>query len=153
MKSRTRAQNLITSLVDEAMTDREIKRYLSGVKPRPGLKRYSNAQLRRFLARRQPALPEPPGEPHRIVPQQEGQSIEQRLIKASKSISHSGDYGTLYYHPGKCAVHWNMADSDGAPDYTSSDEIKKMLSLPGITHVELGDEWSPSEDEGWKRLN
>lgn len=136
----------------ESISDKEIQRYLSGVKPRPGLKRYSTAQLIRFLRRRQPAPPEPPGEPHRIVPQQEGQSIEQRLIKASKKITHCGDYGTLYYHPGKRAVHWNMADSDGAPDYTSSDEIRKLLSLPGITHVELGDEWSPREEEGWKRL-
>ena len=69
MKSQTRAQNLISSLVSETMSDREIKRYLSGVKPRPGLKRYSTAQLRRFLELRrgQPPRPELPGEPHRIV--------------------------------------------------------------------------------------
>jgi hypothetical protein len=79
-------------------------------------------------------------------------SIEKDLIKAARKITHCGDYGTLYYHPGTHEVHWNMADSDGAPDYTSSDEIRKLLSLPGITHVELGDEWSPDEDEGWKRL-
>jgi hypothetical protein len=136
----------------ESLSDKEIQRYLSGVKARPGLKRYSTTQLVRFLRRRQPAQPEPPGEPHRVVPQQEGQSIEQRLVKASKKITHCGDYGTLFYHPGKRAVHWNMADSDGSPDYTSSDEIRELLSLPGITYVELGDEWSPKEADGWKRL-
>lgn len=79
-------------------------------------------------------------------------SIEQQLVDAAKTIRHSGDYGTLYYHPGKREVHWTMADSDGEPDYTSSSEIKRMMSLPGIRHVELGDEWSPDEEEGWKRL-
>ncbi len=260
--------------VSEALTDKEAKRYLSGVKPRPGLKRYSNAQLRRFLARRQP---EPhwlvrealdPDDPEVFVQSQPGfqfrhttydgdqvllrgdsdvgtesdwpwpighvvqgpnnrwyvidihriaqerlddfglgfkartfdtkedaalaiwrvwsqlpkrdvldskrrrikegseevvsrlledavrpsASIEKDLIKAARKIKHSGDYGTLYYHPGEHAVHWTMADSDGDPMYTEEKEIKSILALPGITHVELGDEWSPDEDEGWKRL-
>lgn len=79
-------------------------------------------------------------------------TIEQQLIAAAKDIKHCGDYGTLYYHPGKHEVHWTAADSDGPPEYTSSKDIEKMLKLPGITHVEVGDEWSPDEEEGWKRL-
>ncbi len=116
------------------------------------MKRYSTQQLRRFMARRQP-------EPYWLVREmledamRPSASIEKDLLKAARGIKHCGDYGTLFYHPGKHEVHWNMADSDGAPDYTSSDEIRKLLSLPGITHVELGDEWSPNKDEGWKRLN
>jgi hypothetical protein len=82
----------------------------------------------------------------------ESESIEQKLVKAAKGIKHCGDYGTLYYNPDKREVHWTMADSDGQPDFTGSDEIEKILSLPGVTHVELGDEWSPDEDEGWKNL-
>jgi hypothetical protein len=79
-------------------------------------------------------------------------TIEQQLIAAAKDIKHCGDYGTLYYHPGKHEVHWTAADSDGGPEYTDLDEIEQMLKLPGITHVEVGDEWSPDEEEGWKRL-
>jgi len=79
-------------------------------------------------------------------------TIEQQLIAAAKDIKHCGDYGTLYYHPGKHEVHWTAADSDGEPEYTALDDIEKMLKLPGITHVEVGDEWSPDEEEGWKRL-
>lgn len=79
-------------------------------------------------------------------------SIEQQLVGAAKGIKHCGDYGTLYYHPAKHEVHWTMADSDGDDEYTPSKEIERRLKLPGIEHVELGDEWSPDEEEGWKRL-
>lgn len=78
--------------------------------------------------------------------------IEQKLRAAAKGIKHCGDYGALYYHPGKHEVHWTAADSDGPPDYTDTREIAKLLKLPGIKHVEIGDEWSP-KGEGWKRLN
>ena len=81
------------------------------------------------------------------------EGIEQDLLAASKKIKHCGDYGCLYYHPGKHEVHWTAGDADGPPEGTSSDEIIKLLKLPGIKHVEIGDEWSPDEDEGWKRLN
>lgn len=82
-------------------------------------------------------------------------TIEQQLIAAGKTIKHCGDYGALYYHPAKKHVHWTMADSDGGDnESTSSEEIKRRLSLPGIAHVEIGDEWSPNTDEdpGWKEL-
>jgi hypothetical protein len=81
------------------------------------------------------------------------ESIEQDLVAASKRIRHCGDYGSLWYHPGKHEVHWTAGDADGPPEYTDTDDIQKLLSLPGIKHVEIGDEWSPDEDEGWKRLD
>jgi len=82
----------------------------------------------------------------------EGEGIEARLKAAAKKIKHSGDYGMLYYHPEKHEVHWTAADSDGEPEHTGGPEIIKLLKLDGIKHVEVGDEWSPDEDEGWKRL-
>ena len=84
---------------------------------------------------------------------QEGARIEKDLISAAKKIKHCGDYGRLFYHPGKREVHWTAGDADGPPDYTSADEIVKLLKLPGVKHVEIGDEWSPDEAEGWKRLD
>lgn len=69
MKTPTKAQIIVCSLT-ESISDKEIQRYLKGVKPRPGLKRYSTTQLLHFLRRRrvwdQERGPEPPGEPHRI---------------------------------------------------------------------------------------
>lgn len=84
---------------------------------------------------------------------QEGARIEKDLISAAKKIKHCGDYGRLFYHPGKHEVHWTAGDADGPPDFTSADEIVKLLKLPGVKHVEIGDEWSPDEAEGWKRLD
>lgn len=78
-------------------------------------------------------------------------TIEQRLIDAAKRIKHCGDYGTLYYNPKLKSVHWTMGDADGPPNYTPSKEIAKLLKLPGIKHVEIGDEWSP-QDKDWNRL-
>jgi len=83
---------------------------------------------------------------------QEEESIEQHLTRIAKNFKHCGDYGTLYYHPGKHEVHWTAADSDGGDELTPLKEIERKLKLPGITRVEIGDEWSPDEDEGWKRL-
>lgn len=78
--------------------------------------------------------------------------IEQQLKAKAKTIRHCGDYGMLFYNPKTHEVHWTAGDADGEPDFTGTDEIKKMLHLPGIKHVEIGDEWSPSEEEGWQRL-
>lgn len=83
----------------------------------------------------------------------ESEEIEQQLIRASKKIKHCGDCGTLYYNADKNEVHWTAADSDHPPDYTDTRAIVKMLKLPSIAHVEIGDEWDPNEDDGWKRLN
>lgn len=44
--------------------EREARRYLDRVKPR--LRRFSREELKRYLAQRPPATPEPPGEPHRV---------------------------------------------------------------------------------------
>lgn len=191
-----KAQHIVDVLLDNCghcpEDEPDVQRYLDMVKAQPHLKRLTKEQLRRYLATRPPAQPEPPGEPHQIVPEnlcvcgkcgkpfnwsalpeaqmglvrcpvcnakvdQEGsffgESVEQDLISVSKKIKHCGDYGVLYYHPGKHEVHWTAGDSDGPPEYTHPDEIVKLLKLPGIKHVEIGDEWSPDEDEGWKRLN
>lgn len=82
----------------------------------------------------------------------ESESVEQKLKAVAKTIKHCGDYGHLYYHPGNHEVHWTAGDADGPPEGTDTREIAKLLKLPGIKHVEIGDEWSP-KDAGWKRLN
>lgn len=141
------ACNFVDNLLEvEEVDAAEMERYLALVKAKPQLKRYSREQLARYLATRPPAEPEPPSEPHQMR-----ESIEKKLLAAAKGIKHCGDYGTLYYHPVKQQVHWTAGDADGPPDYTPPDEIQKLLKLPGIKHVEIGDEWSP-KDEGWKRL-
>mgnify|MGYP001615466649 FL=1 len=86
----------------------------------------------------------------------ESGDLEARLIAVAKGIKHCGDYGLLFFHPSTKSVHWTAADSDGGggddgENLTDLDEIERMLKLPGVTHVEIGDEWSPDE-EGWKRL-
>lgn len=82
------------------------------------------------------------------------ESIENKLKSAAKKIKHCGDYGMLFYNPITKKVHWTSADSDGSDkEHTSGEDIRKMLMLKGIKHVEIGDEWSPDENEGWKRLN
>lgn len=76
------------------------------------------------------------------------------LRAATRRIKHCGDYGKLYVQRETGKVHWTAADSDGPENgYTDTKEIKKILKLPGVTDVEIGDEWSPDEDEGWERLD
>lgn len=84
--------------------------------------------------------------------------IEDQLKAEAEKIKHCGDYGMLFYNPKTKEVHWTAGDADGDEEdgHTSFKEIEKMLKLPGITHVEIGDEWSPNDEEaeaeGWKRL-
>jgi len=79
-------------------------------------------------------------------------NLEDRLMAVARKIKHCGDYGCLFYHPGLKTVHWTAADSDGSPDFTDLDEIKKMLKLPGVEEVVIGDEWSPGKEKGYQRL-
>lgn len=84
--------------------------------------------------------------------------LKDELIKKAKTIKHCGDYGMLFYNPKTKEVHWTAGDGDGDTENGQTDlkEIEKMLKLTGITHVEIGDEWSPNNDEdeeaGWERL-
>lgn len=149
-----RATDIVNNLLET--DDAEIQRYIQQVKPQR--RRLSKEFLRYVMSTPEGKKkllqlrdePEPgDSEPHQIV----RESIEQKLLAAAKGIKHCGDYGCLYYHPGKQEVHWTAGDSDGSlPDFTPLKEIEKLLKLPGIKHVEIGDEWSP-KGEGWKRLN
>lgn len=78
--------------------------------------------------------------------------IEHQLIKAARKIRHCGDYGLLFFNPRTHQVHWTGGDGDGPPKYTSMDEVKRILKVPGVTRVIIGDEWSPDEEEGWTKL-
>jgi len=80
-------------------------------------------------------------------------ATEQALMKAARKIRHSGDYGLLFFNTRTGAVHWTGGDADSPPEYTSMDDVKRILSrAPGVTKVQIGDEWSPEEHEGWQRL-
>jgi hypothetical protein len=62
----------IVGEAEELPDDKEVQRYLELVKAKPQLRRYSREELRRYLATRPPAQPEPPSEPHQIV----GEALE-----------------------------------------------------------------------------
>jgi hypothetical protein len=73
--------------------------------------------------------------------------IDLRVLRsAARRIKHCGDYGRLFVQSGTGKVHWTAGDGDDTA------EISTILKVPGVTHVEIGDEWSPSEQEGWKRI-
>lgn len=80
--------------------------------------------------------------------------LEKQLIDAAKPIKHCGDYGILWFNPKTNAVILTLGDSDGGTDNggTSFNDIESMLKLSGISSVEIADEWSPDEKEGWKNL-
>lgn len=71
------------------------------------------------------------------------------LKKAAATIKHCGDYGTLHFSPSTYAVNWCAGDADGEDPCTSIDEIKRILSVPGISSVEVEAEWAPSFDAGF----
>ena len=91
--------------------------------------------------------------------EREGVSIEERLIRAAKTIRHCGDYGELWYHPDKAKVWWVGGDSDGNPlqGYTDIKEIKRKLKIEGIKQVVVEAECAPDPEgnpraRGWKNL-
>jgi hypothetical protein len=79
-------------------------------------------------------------------------TIKDNLIKAARTIRHCGDYGLLFFNPRTREAHWTGADSDGEPEYTSMKDVQRILKVPGVAKVVIGDEWSPDEDEGWQRI-
>ena len=75
------------------------------------------------------------------------------LRKVAGSIRRSGDYGHLWFNGATQSVHWTMGDADGEPEYTDAEEIERRFrEVPGVTGVEIGDEWSPEEKDGWERV-
>lgn len=71
---KSQARYIVGTLLVEAdePDDEEVKRYLELVKAKPHFRRFSREELRRYLATRPPAQPEPPSEPHQIV----GEALE-----------------------------------------------------------------------------
>lgn len=85
--------------------------------------------------------------------------IVKKIIEYVKTIKHIGDYGTCWWNPITRSVHWTAADSDGSDgsggpdDLTSLEEIENTLSnIDGVNHVEIGDEWSPSQEDGFFKI-
>lgn len=65
MKARYIVSRLLETEPDPE--DVNVERYLALVKQHPQLRRFSREELRRYLATRPPAQPEPPSEPHQVV--------------------------------------------------------------------------------------
>lgn len=85
--------------------------------------------------------------------------VVKKIIEYVKTIKHIGDYGTCWWNPITRSVHWTAADSDGSDgsggpdDLTSLEEIENTLSnIDGVNHVEIGDEWSPSQEDGFFKI-
>jgi hypothetical protein len=76
------------------------------------------------------------------------------VADVAKSIKHSGDYGMAFLNHETKTVHHTMADGDGKPDFDGSDEIKaKYMAIPGIKAVQIGDEYSPKEEDGFMQVH
>ncbi len=72
----------------------------------------------------------------------------------ASEIKHCGDYGRLYWNAKESKVHWTAGDADGEDELTPLDRIEEMfLAVPGVTEVEIGDEWSPNpKDTDWELI-
>lgn len=81
-------------------------------------------------------------------------TIEARLIEAAKAIRHCGDYGNMLYNHSKRHVWWVGGDADFevSAGHTDFDEVKKLLRVPGVSKVTIGDEAFPDESSAWKDL-
>ena len=84
--------------------------------------------------------------------------VEVALAAAAAQIRHVGDYGQLWWHPGRAHAWWVAADSDGDPDsgVTGPDEIRALLgAVPGVSLVTAEAELLPTDadtDAGWQRV-
>ncbi len=91
---------------------------------------------------------------HAHAPKQASPATLKALAQAAAGIEHCGDYGRLYWHPKERKAHWTMADSDDPSNgYTGHKEITRLLGgVKGVKAVQMGDEWSPKEEDGWQRV-
>ena len=51
----------------DELTPEEFQGYIDSLPARSNLRRYSREEIMKYLANREPAQPEEPGEPHQIV--------------------------------------------------------------------------------------
>lgn len=77
---------------------------------------------------------------------------ELRLIEATSTIKHCGDYCHLYVNHTTDEAWMVMGDGDGGEPATTIDEIEQLLLQAGAKKVYVEAEEDPPEDEGWKRL-
>lgn len=91
---------------------------------------------------------------HAHAPKQASPATLKALVQAAAGIEHCGDYGKLYWHPKERKAHWTMADSDTEDNgFTGEKTIARLLGrVKGVKAVQMGDEWSPKEEEGWQRV-
>ncbi len=70
------------------------------------------------------------------------------LRAAAGQIKHGGDYGNLYFNMKNGKVHWECGDGDGCEDdefgCTSLRDVKTLLSVEGVTSVDIGAECGPT---------
>lgn len=80
-------------------------------------------------------------------------STPKDLIAGARKINHCGDYGKLFYNPKTKAAYWVAGDADDTSmGFSSSEEIKKLLKVPGIKEVIVEYEGSPKEEDGYQKV-
>ena len=78
-------------------------------------------------------------------------STESQLLQVAKEYGEQDvDYGKLYWHPEKKAVHWTMGDAAAYPEDDVEDAF--FLRCSGVKEVIIGDEYNPPTNQGWKQL-
>lgn len=89
----------------------------------------------------------------KTMPDADYEEMVKAAQETAKTIKHGPDYGDMFAHKGDAALHWTMADGDGGDGMDTSKTIKeKLASVPGCKKVQIGDEWSPREEEGWVHI-
>lgn len=79
--------------------------------------------------------------------------LEEELIRVSKSISHTGDYGICFYSSKKKRVVWVASDGDGyASGTTSFKKIKsRFMEIDGVEKVKIYCEATP-ENSSYEQI-
>jgi len=86
-------------------------------------------------------------------PLQEDEIDMEQLKSNARQIKHCGDYGVLHVNHENGKVCWTSGDADCGDEYTSEEEIKNLLKVPGVTEVEVADEYYPGEEDGYEKVD
>lgn len=74
------------------------------------------------------------------------------LVTRGNTIKHCGDYCHMYYNAELREVWMVMGDGDCEEPFTTMDDIKTLLMIPGINKVHVEAEYDPPLNKGWMRL-
>jgi len=86
-------------------------------------------------------------------PLQEDEIDMEQLKANARQIKHCGDYGILHVNHDNGKVCWTAGDADCNDEYTSEEEISNLLKVPGVTEVEIADEYYPNKEDGYEKVD